>query len=66
MQKPYLKPFHLLANLHDGENCNNVQIDSLGQIFIKFDGGGTVENNTDIFNQLPERKENQRLIQDHL
>ena len=49
----FLQLLHLLAKLHNSENCNNIQLDSFGQIFIKFDSGSTVENNTDLFDQFP-------------
>ena len=51
--KTFLQFFHLLAKFQYGENCNNIQLDSFGQIFIKFYSGSTVENDTDLFNQFP-------------
>ena len=51
----HLQFLHLLANLYHGENCNNIQINSFGQIFIKLYGSSTVKNNSDFFYQLPKR-----------
>ena len=49
MKMNHLQFLHLLANFYDGENRNNIQIDSFGQIFIKLYGSSTVENNTNFF-----------------
>ena len=45
----YLQLFHLSANVHDGENSDDIQIDSFGKILIKLDGCSAVVDNTDFF-----------------